>query len=183
MRGEVVAAEDILGADVRSLGDPAGRVTDLVLSPNGEEVQYILYEGRYPYSLFGAGNGFVAFDNVTFDQARDFIVRFQPGAPAHRPEELRLTADAANHRLLSRLLNEPMAFPGGNSRQLEDILIDKDTGVVTHYVVETDPDSIFRAERRTVPASEVMIGEDGAVSATVQLAELHALQLYDQELL
>ena len=183
MRGEVVSAQDILAADVTNLGDPAGRVTDLVLSSNGESVQYILYEGRFPYSLFGGGDGFVAFDGVTFDQSWDLTVRFEPGTVPSAPERLTLTADQSDHRLVSRLIDEPLQFADGSTRQLEDILIDKDTGAVTHYVVETDPDSVFRTERRTVPAAEVMIADDGEVSSTLRLAELQGSQVYDRELL
>jgi hypothetical protein len=76
-----------------------------------------------------------------------------------------------------------MQFADDAAREIEDILIDKDTGAIIHYVVETDPESIFRAARRTVPAARVTVEEDGQITAALRLRELEDLQIYDPALL
>ena len=162
-----------------------GQVTDLVLTPDHKQVQYILYETPYPYSFFGAEDGFARYDGVEFynDAELDTTLRFEAEDSAGAPEELKLTRDQARERLVSRVIGRPMEFADDTLREINDILIDRDTGAIVHYVVETDEDSIFRAERRTVPAARVTIADDGRVTAALRLRELDDMQLYDSALL
>ncbi|MBN1240984.1 MAG: hypothetical protein JXB36_20970 [Gammaproteobacteria bacterium] len=186
MRGEVVKAEELLGADVTNGFNPLGSVTDLVLTADGRQVQYVLYEAPYPYSVFGAEDGFASYDNMEVEgggASFDVVLRLEEEAAAQAPEALRVTRDQAEQRLVSRLIGEPMRFSGNAEREIEDILIDRDTGAVTHFVVETEENSVFRAQRRTVPADSVMIDETGTVVASMQLAELDNIQDYEPALL
>lgn len=185
MRGELVEANELLSADVTNGRNPVGQVTDLVLTPDHKQVQYILYETPYPYSFFGAEDGFARYDGVEFynDAELDTTLRFEAEDSAGAPEELKLTRDQARERLVSRVIGRPMEFADDTLREINDILIDRDTGAIVHYVVETDEDSIFRAERRTVPAARVTIADDGRVTAALRLRELDDMQLYDSALL
>ncbi|MBN1239106.1 MAG: hypothetical protein JXB36_11425 [Gammaproteobacteria bacterium] len=185
MRGEVVGAEELLGADVSNGLNPVGTVTDLVLSADGSRVEYVLYETPYPWSFYGAEDGFATFDNVTIEHGAslDVDLVLNDAEAAQAPEELELTSDQARQRLVSRLIGEPMHFSGETEREIETLLIDRDTGAVTHYVVETDPDTLFRTARRTVPADSVTVDEEGVISASMQLAELEDVQEYDSTLL
>lgn len=186
MEREVVRASDILAADVSNGLNPIGRVDDLVLSSDGSRVEYILYEAPYPYRLFGADEGFVTFDNVVFERgggALDMEVRLVDDEAPQAPEELRLTADEARERLVSRLVDEPMYFSEEDARRVEDVLIDRETGEITDYVVETQPDTLFRDARRTVPAERVEISGEGRISASVEVAELDEVQEYESGLL
>jgi hypothetical protein len=185
MRGELVEANELLSADVTNGLNPVGQVTDLVLTPDHEQVQYILYETPYPYSFYGAEDGFARYDGVEFQSGAvfDTTLRLEAQDAAGAPQDLRLTRDQARERLVSRLIGSAMVFADDASREIDDILIDRDTGAVIHYVVETDANSIFRAERRTVPADRVTIADDGQVSAALRLRELADVQTYDPALL
>lgn len=186
MRGEVVRAEELLGADVTNGFNPLGTVTDLVLTADGQQVEYVLYEVPYPYSFYGGEDGFASYDDIGVETGGadlDVDLRLEDEAAAQAPEALRLTRDQAEQRLVSRWIGEPMRFSGDAEREIEDILIDRDTGAVTHFVIETDEDSVFRAQRRTVPADMVMIDESGGIVASLQLAELDNVQDYEPTLL
>lgn len=66
--------------------------------------------------------------------------------------------EQAERQLVSRIIGRRMYFAPDEPRRIEDMLIDRETGEVVHYVVETDRNAIFRADRRTVPAEQVTIG-------------------------
>jgi sporulation protein YlmC with PRC-barrel domain len=184
MRGEVVSAEDLLAAEVSNGFNPVGDVTDLILSEDGRQVQYVLFESSYPYTLRGGIDGFSSFDRVEITQNfYDLTVLLPRDAPPSAPDELRLTRSQARQRLVSRLIDEPMQLAGNDLRQIEDILIDLDTGAVAHYVIETNAETLFNQDRRTVPASRVTIEEDGDVVASVGMDELDPVQQYPRELL
>jgi hypothetical protein len=184
MRGEVVSAEDLLDAEVSNGFNPVGDVTDLVLTEDGRQVQYVLFEGSYPYTLLGGVDGFSSYDRVEINQSfYDFTVLLPREAPPGASEELQLTRSEARQRLVTRLIDEPMQLANNDVRQIEDILIDLDTGAVAHYVIETNAETLFNMDRRTVPADRVRIEEDGDVVASVGVSELDPLQQYPRELL
>ena len=186
MRGELISAEELLNAEVGNGLHPVGEVADLVMTRDGAQVQYILYKTPYPYTLVGGIDGFARYDGAEFDQGfSDLTVRLEAEDSASAPEELTLTREQARRRLVSSLIGEPMLFVGNDARQIEDLLIDKDTGAVIHYVVETEDanSSLFDSERRTVPAARVRIEEDGDVVAALEISELPHVQLYDPALL
>lgn len=185
MEGEVLRAEEMLEGDVTNGLNPIGAVSDLVLSQDGSRVEYILYEVPYPYSFYGSEDGFTTFEGVDIfkDAALELEVRLPIEARPQAPEELRLTAAEAQQRLVSRILGERLYFTEDTSRRIEDLLIDRESGEVLHYVIEADPEAIFSANRRTVPADQISIDEEGRITAEIQLAGLDDVQEYDSELL
>jgi hypothetical protein len=184
MRGDVVSAEDLLAAEVSNGFNPVGDVTDLILSEDGRQIQYVLFESSYPYTLMGGTDGFSSYDRVEINQNfYDLTVLLPRDAPPSGPEELRLTRSQARQRLVSWLIDEPMQLADNDLRQIEDILIDLDTGAVAHYVIETNAETLFNQDRRTVPANRVTIEDDGDVVASVGVDELDPLQQYPRELL
>lgn len=185
MEGQVVRAEELLEGNVSNGLNPIGTVSDLVLSEDGSRVEYILYEVPYPYSFFGAEDGFSTFEGVEFSRGvgLETEVRLSPDDRPRAPEELELTAAEAERRLVSRIINDSIFFSEEEARRVEDLLLDRESGEVLHYVVEMDPDAIFSADRRTVPAEQVRIDDQGEVTATVELAGLDDVQQYDSELL
>lgn len=186
MRGELISAEELLNAEVGNGLHPVGEVVDLVMTRDGTQVQYILYKTPYPYTLVGGIDGFARYDGAEFDQGfSDMTVRLEAEDSAGAPEKLTLTREQARRRLVSSLIGEPMLFVGNDAREIEDILIDKDTGAVIHYVVETKmgDSSLLDSERRTVPAARVKIDDDGDVVAALEISELAHVQVYDSALL
>ena len=186
MRGELISAEELLNAEVGNGLHPVGEVVDLVMTPDSRQVQYILYKTPYPYTLVGGIDGFARYDGAEFDQGlSDMTVRLEAEDSAGAPEKLTLTREQARRRLMSSVIGEPMLFVGNDAREIEDVLIDKDTGAVLHYVVETETSdsSLLDSERRTVPAARVEIDDDGDVVAALEISELAHVQIYDPALL
>lgn len=99
------------------------------------------------------------------------------------PEEFELTAAEADRRLVSRLIGERLHFPNEASREIEDMLIDRQTGAVTHWIVDMEDDSLFSAERRAIPVDRISIEEDEDLSTQIDLATLDDLQEYDPNFL
>ena len=184
LRGELIEANELLSADVNNTFNPVGQVTDLVLSPDHRQVQYILYETPFPYSFFGAEDGFARYDAIELEHGAGFdtTLRLEPADSARPPEQLTITRDEARDRLVSRVIGSDMQFVDA-TREIDDLLIDRDTGAIVHYVVDTDPDALFGGETRTVPAARVTIADNGRISAALPLRELDSMQSYDPALL
>ncbi len=185
MREQVVSADEMLAADVSNGINPVGTVTDLVLSADGSRVEYVMLEVPYPYAVYGGENGFVGFDRVDFQHrglGLDMDVVIDRDEPVSAPDELRLTGAEADNRLVSRLLAEPMRFSSEESREITDILIDRESGMITHWVVEMAEDALFSTDRRAIPADEISV-EEGAPSTRIEVATLDDLQEYDSRFL
>ena len=177
MREKTVSADELLSADVFNVANPVGNVRDLVLSEDGRSVEYILYEVPYPYAYQGARNGFVAFDNVALDDGMfGSQVRFDDETDQQAPETLEITRDEADERLLSRILDKTVTFEGDQSRPLEDVLIDRRTGAISGYVVNSNPDAWFNEDPRIIPPDQVTIGDQGEVSTTAEFASLETVE-------
>ncbi len=179
IRDRTVSAKDLLAADVTSGFNPVGNVRDLVLNEDSSQVEYVLYEVPYPYQLYGADNGYVAFENVAVDPGASFDLnlRFDDPADSEDPTTLELTREEADHRLVSRILGDTVSFAGEETRPLEDILIDRQSGRITHYVVNNNPDAWFNDEPRAIPAAEVAISDEGEVTASTEFAALEPVEL------
>ncbi len=179
IRDRTVGAKDLLAADVTSGFNPVGNVRDLVLNEDASQVEYVLYEVPYPYQLYGADNGYVAFENVAVDPgvSFDLNLRFDDPADAEDPTTLELTREEADRRLVSRILGDTVSFAGEETRPLEDILIDRQTGRITHYVVNNNPDAWFNDEPRAIPAAEVAISDEGEVTASTEFAALEPVEI------
>lgn len=184
MAREVAPAATLIGSQVSNGVTPMGIVTDLVLSEDGSDVLYFVYDVPYPYALWGTEGGLVGFDEAVLERGvgAGLEVRFDPEQAAQPPEDLDLSADEADTRLASRLLGGKLDFASGEQREITNLLIDRRTGAVRYYVIEADPAAVFRQRRRAVPAQRVD-AEDGRVATLLRLDQLDELQHYDPALL
>lgn len=171
MQEEVISAGDLLSARVSDGASPVGDVSDLVLDPAGHEVEYILYDTPYPFSFFGSRNGFATFEGSDFEvgSTLSLEVRFEGRPPADAPEDLKITEDEADNRLLSHVIGGWMRFDDAEMRKITDVLVDRDNGTITHFVVDMDAQSLFDVDRRAIPATMVTIAPDGDVRASTDI--------------
>ncbi|HEX5418477.1 MAG TPA: hypothetical protein VFY39_00625 [Gammaproteobacteria bacterium] len=88
------------------------------------------------------------------------------------------SASQAANRLVSRLLGSQLYFSGVGSRQIKDILIDRQSGKVMYYVVDMEPDSLFDAQPRTIPADKVSI-DKARVSTSIDFQAVDNLQKFN----
>lgn len=187
MSEKVISADTVLSGDVTNGFNTLGSVRDLVLTPDGKRVAFVLYEVPYPYSVYGANDGYVAFDNVAFDStgATELNIRIDDEASIRDPQELTLTRQEADHRLLSRLDDGSLRFSGdeGVEREIEDVLIDRRTGEITHYVVAMDEDSLFNLTPRAIPAEEIDIDAQGNLTTDVTLNNAREMAQIDPDFL
>jgi hypothetical protein len=185
MRTEAVSAASILSGDVTSALNAVGTVEELILSDNSRDIQYVLYDVPYPYGYSGSDDGFVAFENVALEHGSfdDLDVRFDDAADVQASDRLRLTAAEADHRAVSRLMGEPVVFDNDQKRTLSDILVHPQSGKVTHFVIEMNPEAIFTEEPRAIPANRVRIEKNGRMSASLTLAEAREMKDYDRSML
>lgn len=177
MRRRVVSADEILRAEVGNGYNTVGKVRDLVLHPDGDRVQYVLYEVPFMYAAYGESDGFVSFSAATIEQggAAGLRVVFKDPQARQVPDALQLDAKEAGHRLVSRLLGKSLQMAGDRGeRRLEDILIDRKSGKITHYVVEAKEDAVFSSDPRALPADLVKVDAQGnakMLSGTIDDAE------------
>lgn len=187
MREEVVSAEIISSADVYKGDQVIGEISKLVLNEDSSAVQYVLYEVRYPFRDYPNEAGFSTFGAAQFNVlAGDSEVRVDFDAESLRqaPEELELTASEADHRLVSNVIGSQLYFAGGESLRIVDLLVDRDSGEILHYVVATDAESLFDLDRRAIPAETAEVDDGGTVRASMKLSEIRDLsQPYDTEFL
>jgi hypothetical protein len=187
MQEKLVSARDLLAGEMSDGFNPIGRIRDLVMTPNRQQVEYVLYETPFPYSAIDEAqdDGFVAFDETTIERDLGYGLKVRANDDAERgmPERLTLTASEADDRLASNLIGTPLYFAGDDWRRIEDMLIDRDTGQVTHYVINMNRESLFNENPLAVPAEVVELGQDGLITAPMDLAKLAGMQDYDVALL
>lgn len=172
-----VSAEQMLGGDVHTVANPVGSVRDLILNERGTAVEYVLYEVPFPYALSGADNGFVRFDNVAVENGAtlDTVLRIDDEA-ARGPQELTLERSEADHRMVSRLLDDAVAFADGRHiREVEDILVDRNSGEVVGFVVNRNPEAWFNDDPLIIPPHKVTIRPDGNVTTGAEFETLAAI--------
>ena len=162
-QNETVSAERMMGGDVSNGFNFMGDVRDLVLNPAGTQIQYILYEVPQPWSFYGNEDGFVAWDNIRVERgiASGIDLTIDDEESLYAKDQLRLTRSQAENRLVSRIVGGDMRFADGSVREIQDILFDPDTGMLTDYIVELDEDSLFDEDTRRIPASMVSLDPDG----------------------
>jgi hypothetical protein len=179
MNKEIVSADRMLRGEVSNGLNAFGNVVDLVLSPDDQRVEYVLFRTTFPFMMYGPQTGFVNFDNVeitnpgSFDA--DVVIKDISGV--QKPETLRLDVSEAANRLVSRMIGTNVYFSGGGARALEDVLINQDSGKVMAYVVDLE-DKVFGSERRAIPADDVKIDE-GRISTSISLDALNDLRSFN----
>lgn len=185
MRSEAVSASELLTGDVTNVLNPVGTIKELILTEDSRKVEYILYDVPFPYHFYGTDDGFVAFDNVELEHGGfgDINARFDDEASAQKPDQLKLTASQVDHRGVSRLVGEQVVFQGDAVRTLSDMLVHPETGMVTHFVVEMNPEAIFATDTRAIPADMVRVKNSGLMQASVTVDKALGMKEYDPSML
>ena len=160
---ETVSAERMMTGDVTNAFNMLGNVEDLILNERGTQIEYVLYEVPYPYSAFGSEDGFVRWDNVAVERGfgTGVDLRIDNEASSEAKDRLQLTRKEARGRLVSRIVGGDMMFADGSMREIDDILFDPASGLITHFVVEMSEDSLFDEDTRRIPASMVSLDANG----------------------
>ncbi|PLW81267.1 hypothetical protein CWI75_16710 [Kineobactrum sediminis] len=185
MREEAIPAGEILAGDVKNIANPVGQVEELILNEKGTRIQYVLFEVPYPYSFYTGEDGFVNYKAVEVEDGYyggvNLLIR---DADVDLPrDQLKLTKGEARGRLVSRLIGSDIKFADGQMREVEDILVHPKTGMVTHYVVEMNPDALFDDDSRTIRATKVSIKKDGSIVTDLKVTDVEETQDFDPRFL
>ncbi len=180
MQQQVASVDSLLRGQVSNGLNPFADVSNFVLSPTGDKIQYVMYEAPYPYQLYGAQSGFVAYKDVNLAVGGNWTpnVIVATHGKLHGPDELDLTGAQARDRLWSRLETKRVTFPSGATRAIDDLLIDRKTGDVKAWVVERKDDAVFASDRLAIPADTISI-KQGKVSTSMTLDAVQQHQPYD----
>ncbi|MEQ5788166.1 hypothetical protein J3454_09695 [Erythrobacter sp. NFXS35] len=162
---ERVSAEEMLDGDISNGFNPIASVDDLILSPDGRQVQYVLFDQRGLYFPLNSGNGFVEWSNVDVRPGFGFDPELVVSdvESGKEPQEIALTRSQANRRMVSNLLDSSLTFTDGRTLPVSDILFHPDTGMLSDYVVQMNADSLFDDDQRRVPASMVTVDANGGL--------------------
>lgn len=180
MQQQVASVDSLLRGEVSNGLNPFAQVSDLVLSPNDARVQYVMYRAPYPYQLYGAENGFVAYKDVNLTVGGNWTPNLvvDTTGKLHGPAELDISGQQAQDRVWTRLEAKPMYFPSGATRPIDDMLIDRKTGDVKAWVVEMKDDAVFASDLRAIPADTISVAH-GKVSTSMSLADASRNRQYD----
>ncbi len=182
MRQNAVKASEILDGNVTNGLNPVAQVTNLVLNKNGDELEYIIYESRSPVMSFYVGDGYTSYNTVDLESSYGggVDVRVDSSADVRGPEEIEITRDEADQRLVSHVLESQIELDGGKIYQVEDLLIQPQTGKITHYVIGSEPDVLFSDGRRTVRATEVSF-RNGEYRSDLSMQDIDKDQPYEED--
>lgn len=185
MREKAIPATELLASDVRNFANPVGQTDKLILNKEGTAIQYVTFDVPYPYSFYTGEDGFVSYDSVDVeDGAYGGVELMISDANVSLPrDQLKLTRGEARGRLVDRLIGSDLRFSDGETREVEDMLIDPESGRVTHYVVQMNTESLFDEQSRTIRVTNVKIGNDGTLTANMPLADVEKSQDYDPDFL
>lgn len=180
MSGESVSAEEILAGDFSTGMEPVGQVKNLILNRSGSAVEYVVFETRNMPWEFYVGDGYLSFNAVdmhSYGALGDIHVVADGDEPIRGPEELSITADEAERRLVSYITDSHLRV-GDRQLEIEDLLIDPASGAVKAYVIGSEPDVLFSQGRFTVPAEEVEF-EDGTFRTQLSMNALRSGERYE----
>lgn len=172
----VVSATDILDGDVTNGLNTVAKVDGLVLDEQSETLAYVVLDAEPPVWEFLAGDGYVPADAVGYARGVDranLEIRAEPSAAeGGAPDRIAITEEEAQRRLIDQILRERLAFADQQDRAIDDLLLDPETGEVTHFVVRID-DGRFMARRLALPAAHVERTAEG-FAADLTLAEVES---------
>lgn len=145
--------------------NPIASVDDLILSPDGRRVQYVLFDQRGLYFRLRSGNGFVEWTNIDVRPSTGIGPGLVVGdaESGKEPEEIALTRSQAERRLVSNLLDSRMTFADGQTLRVSDILFHPESGELSDFVVQMNDDSLFDDDQRRIPASMVTVDANGGL--------------------
>lgn len=162
---ERVSAEEMLDGDISNGFNPIASVDDLILSTDGRQVQYVLFNQRGSYFPFETGNGFVEWANIDvragLGSGPELVVNDEASGKA--PQEIALTRSQANRRMVSNMLDSSLTFTDGRTLPVSDILFHPETGMLSDYVVQMNAESLFDDDQRRVPANMVTVDANGGL--------------------
>ncbi|MAW81075.1 MAG: hypothetical protein CMI63_12630 [Parvularcula sp.] len=182
MRQNAVKASEILRGNVSTGLNPVANVTNLILSKDGGEIEYIVYKTQSPIMDFYVGDGYTSFNTVDLQTSPvpgGVNVYVDSSAPVKGPEEIKITSNEADKRLVSRVLDEQVELSSG-IYEIEDLLINPKNGKITHYVIGSDPDTLFSEGRRTIRATEVAY-RNGAYRSNLTMQDIDQDQPYEED--
>ncbi len=184
MQQRLVSAQQIMRGNISNGLNPFASVINMVLTPDHDKVEYVLFRSTYPYTVIGGQTGFVAFDDLRIwnGAALSTTLTVENLQNAHKPKELKLTPSQAANRLVSNIIGSQLYFDGGTSRTITNLLIDRKTGEIADYVVDMDPDSLFDSAPRAVPADRITVAES-RISTNLTLGDADNLQTINPDYL
>ncbi|HSN72584.1 MAG TPA: PRC-barrel domain-containing protein, partial [Steroidobacteraceae bacterium] len=89
------------------------------------------------------------------------------------------TRGEADYRLASRIIGSQLAFDEGKVHEVEDFLIDLQTGQVTHFIIGTE-EGFFSSDLRAVPADQISV-KAGSLGTDLAFATVEEMEPYDTD--
>jgi hypothetical protein len=183
MQDEHVELSELMNGDLSNGLRALGQVEHVVLSDNASKVQYIVYEpDSLPWDAYASGGYFEYQDVDLMRRLGDVTLRIDANLDPKGPEELRITADEAEYRLASRVTDSRLETKGERFYEIEDLLINRDTGNVAYFVIGAEENALFSDERRAVPANRVTF-RNGEFRTSMPWSAIEDRQPYDPGLL
>lgn len=180
MREQTVQGSEILRGEYTPGLDPIMEIDNLVLNDAGTAIEYVVVDAdRLPWELY-AEDGYVSWNAVDLAggaNVNDVNLTGDAGEELRGPEQLRITADEADRRLVSRVIDSQVRTADG-VHQIDDVLVHPETGRLTHYVVGTTDDNVFSSERRATPVDQVS-WNDGSLRTDLTRNEIMQMDEYD----
>lgn len=171
-----VSADELLAGDVKHIGNRIGRIKDVLLSDSGERAEIVLYRVPNRYKAEPGETGYAVLKKVEVEQETDGVDVLLIGEEAQRkPEKLKLTRSDLTERSMERLLGKDMILDGGYAYPVVDIRIDSESGRISHYVIDTEPDQWLDDDSKVVPAEKVSRTPAGQLKAEVSHMDLDQL--------
>lgn len=106
-----------------------------------------------------------------------------PSTSVARRARPRGTRSQADGRLVTNIIGEELTFSDDERREIENLVINRKDGEVTHLVIASDDDSLFNDDPRAVPMDRVEISERGELRASIDLRKIEGMQRYAPEFL
>ena len=189
MRRNAIHGSELLDGSYRAGLNPTLNIENIVLDDEGTAVEYVILDSdRTPWGFYN-DNGYVTWESVDVEHGSAISeVDLNGGgdtdmANMSGPEEIAITASEADRRLLSRVIESDMRIGGGESfYEIHDVLIQPESGRISHYVIATQPGVLFSDDRRAVPANEVE-WQNGMFTTDLDMQRIEGMQEYDPGLL
>lgn len=185
MRENAIHASELLRGNYSPGLSPGMDIDNLVLNEKGNKIEYVvLSSDSYPWSAYrqdgyltwkavyvhsGVGPGNVDLSSERLENMKG-------------PDTLRITADEANRRLLSRVVDSQIGINDSAVHQIDDVLVNPKSGAVTHFVIGTTPGTVFSTDKRAIPAKYVE-WDDGMYTTPLTLEQINDMQEYDPSFL
>jgi hypothetical protein len=179
-----VSASDILDGKVSNGLNTVATVNQLVLDDESAMIEYVVVDSNSPLWQLERGDRYLPIDGVNFERGPDRAnLQIYPdnAAPVSGPDRFAVTANDASHRLVDQVLGGQLTFTDRQDLRINDLLLDPQTGEVTHFVVRVK-DNPFSWRLLALPARHVQPMAQG-FAADLSLAEVKSAPTRDIEIL